>query len=124
MRNNYRYTRNCHCNKYCNEIKPLMLENACEDVQSNMYVCPEMKDECSCGFDEYLEDNGLPLNPILAQAYVQIQRMGKTFIPSAALKMGTVFPELVRPYVPNQSMMIKEIVAAGNVIGEGCNYGI
>ena len=33
--------------------------------------------------------------------------MNKTFKPSVGLKMGTIFPELVSPYSPGQSM--KEI---------------
>ncbi len=37
-------------------------------------------------------------NLVLAQAYIPIQRYGKTFPPEEALKQGTLFPELVRPY--------------------------
>lgn len=119
---NYRYHRN-HCgNKCCNE--PQVLEDVCDNIE-DMYCCPKYDiDECSCGFNEVEEYNGLPANPILAQAYVPIQRIDKTFVPSVGLKMGTIFPELVRPYMPGQSMMIKNIIEAKNVIGEGCNCGM
>lgn len=120
-----RYHRNCHCNNCLNNTMPEVLEDICEDVQEECMCNPKLsKDECSCGFDETVEDLGLPLNPILAQAYVPIQRMDKTFIPSVGLKMGTIFPELVRPYMPNQSMRIRELIESQNVIGEGCNYGM
>ena len=103
-----------------------LLEDICDDMKSDMCMCnPKYgKDECSCGFDEHVTDSGLPINPILAQAYVPIQRMDKTFIPSVGLRMGTIFPELVRPYEPGQSMMINRIIEDANVIGEGCNYGM
>ncbi|MBE3589186.1 MAG: spore coat associated protein CotJA [Thermoanaerobacteraceae bacterium] len=34
----------------------------------------------------------------LAQAYVPLQRYGKTYSPAEALEKGTIFPELYRPY--------------------------
>ena len=37
---------------------------------------------------------------MLAQSYVPWQTMDKTFKPCVGLKMGTIFPELVSPYVP------------------------
>ena len=46
-----------------------------------------------------------PSNPMLAQSYVPIQYMDKTFTPDCALKNGTIFPELVNTYYPGQSMM-------------------
>jgi len=36
----------------------------------------------------------------LAQAYIPIQRYGETFDPYKALRSGTLFPELYRPYRP------------------------
>ena len=55
------------------------------------------------------------------QSYVPIQVMDRTFIPCVGLKMGTVFPELVSPYMPGQSMCEMEYLKRRNTIGEGCN---
>ncbi len=34
----------------------------------------------------------------LARAYVPIQRLGQVYPPGKALEVGTMFPELYRPY--------------------------
>ena len=102
----------CGCNKnYDNDY----FQEECSDVAnySNMY------DDCACGFDE--EYNHFPENPMLAQSYVPIQRMDKTFIPSVGLKMGTIFPELVSPYMPGQSLREIEYIRNTNQIKKGCN---
>lgn len=74
---------------------------------------------CECGFDE--EESLFPLNPMLAQSYVPIQKMDKTFTPCCGLKMGTIYPELVSPYVPGQGMAEIDYLKRTNEIGEGCN---
>ena len=74
---------------------------------------------CGCGFDE--EYNVFPENPMLGQSYVPIQQMDKTFKPCVGLKMGTLFPELVSPYVPCQSMEEINFIRETNKIGKGCN---
>lgn len=45
-----------------------------------------------------------PKNPMFAQSYVPWQTMDKIFMPDVGLKMGTIFPELVSPYKPGQSL--------------------
>ena len=47
--------------------------------------------------------------------------MDKTFKPCVGLKMGTIFPELVSPYVPCQDMQEQKFIEATNEIGKGCN---
>ena len=74
---------------------------------------------CDCGFDE--PSSPFPTNPMLAQSYVPIQEMSQTFTPHCGLRMGTIFPELVSPYVPCQSMAEIEYLKQSNEIGEGCN---
>ena len=76
-------------------------------------------DNCGCGFEE--EPSVFPDNPMLAQSYVPIQQMDKTFTPCCGLKMGTIFPELVSPYEPCQGMKEIEYLRNSNEIGEGCN---
>lgn len=110
-----------------------VLEDVCDNVsasnyQDNYYIsncgcenaCSMMNNyDCGCGFDE--EDSVFPMNPMLAQSYVPIQTMDKTFTPCCGLKNGTIFPELVSPYEPCQSMEFINYLKRRNSIGEGCN---
>jgi hypothetical protein len=45
----------------------------------------------------------MPVNPMLANAYVPYQQGEELFAPMEALEHGTAFPELVSPYCKNQS---------------------
>ena len=112
--------RNCKCNCYWmnNDNK---CEDQYEDKCSNVpsYACDAYEDNCMCGFDE--EENLFPQNPMFAQSYVPWQRMTKTFVPEVGLEMGTIFPELVSPYCPGQSMEEISYIEQTNKIGKGCN---
>ena len=118
--------RKCYCmnnnyqNDSCEEQNDIM-EDKCSNVAIANFSCNqnEYMDCCECGFDE--EYNVFPENPMLGQSYVPIQYMDKTFKPCVGLKMGTIFPELVSPYMPCQSMRVNEFLEATNTIGEGCN---
>lgn len=94
-------------------------DNCYEDHCSNVENTLGAYDDCDCGFESSY--NPFPENPVLAQSYVPIQRMDKTFKPCVGLKMGTIFPELVSPYMPGQSMAEIEYLKRRNRIGEGCN---
>ena len=113
---NRRYRR-CKCMYNMNNYSQDVLEDKC----SNACQCNNdyAKDECECGFEE--EYDVFPTNPMLAQSYVPIQIMDKTFKPCVGLKHGTIFPELVSPYEPGQSMEEIEFIERINKIGEGCN---
>ena len=113
--------RRCNCMKKCQVVNcpkytDDMLEEKCQDVQNTSNECNDM---CECGFDE--EESAFPQNPMLAQSYVPWQVMDKTFKPCIGLKMGTIFPELVSPYVPCQSIEEINYIRNANEIGEGCN---
>ena len=54
----------------------------------------------------------------LAQSYVPWQTIGETFAPKVGLRMGTIFPELVSPYSPGESLEIMKYLASRNNIGE------
>lgn len=113
----YKKCCKCNCNKTQNVVASEYedcLEDTCSDVQNTL----GMYDDCTCGFDSY---SPFPENPVLGQSYVPIQTMDRTFIPCVGLKMGTIYPELVSPYVPGQSMAENEYLRARNTIGEGCN---
>ena len=62
-----------------------------------------------------------PKNPELGQSYVPIQYMDKIFKPEVGLKMGTIFPELVRPYSPLQDMRENKYLERTNTAREGYN---
>lgn len=118
----YNRFRRCNIASYNNQV----LEDVCDDVIANpnntccnTNNCNNMEYDCECGFDE--EINVFPLNPMLAQSYVPIQTLDKTFMPCCGLKNGTIFPELVNPYEPCQNMMFNEYLIRRNNIGEGCN---
>lgn len=113
--------KKCYCmNNDSNCINNNIIEDKCDNVCScNYEVCNE--DECECGFDEEYEMGVFPDNPMLAQSYVPLQFMDKTFKPCVGLKMGTIFPELVSPYIPCQSMRTNEFIESTNNIGKGCN---
>lgn len=109
--------RNCRRRYYtCSEMPNDIIEDTCDCVNNNLFT---ENNSCDCGFEE--EDNILPLNPELAQSYVPFQIMNKTFIPSVGLQEGTIFPELVSLYRPNQSEAEIEYLKANNEIKGGCN---
>lgn len=116
----FRNYRKCGCmnNNYQNdscEMQNDIIETQCSEVNSY----EDMSNSCDCGFDEGY--NVFPENPMLAQSYVPYQYMDKTFKPYVGLKMGTIFPELVSPYVPGQSMQEIKMIENMNTIGKGCN---
>lgn len=113
------YRKCCKCkNNWNNNNVASNYENCFEETCCDVENTLGMYDDCECGFDEY---NAFPEDPVLAQSYVPIQTMDRTFIPCVGLKMGTIFPELVSPYMPGQSMVENEYLRRRNSIGEGCN---
>ena len=105
-----------HCWSLNKEYNECDIEKSCESVSN---FSNYNQNECACGFEE--EFNVFPENPMYAQSYVPIQVMDKTFIPVVGLRKGTIFPELVSPYSPNQSMEEIAYIESTNKIGEGCN---
>ena len=108
------YMNNNYKNNSC-ELQREIMEDKCQNVISY----ENYNDSCDCGFDE--EMNVFPDNPMLAQSYVPIQYMDRVFKPAVGLKMGTIFPELVSPYAPCQSMEEIRYIESMNKIGKGCN---
>ena len=120
-----RYRRCCCQKNYNNNI----VESACNScgMNDNLYEEDVLstniendKDDCKCGYEENSK-NVFPENPVLGQSYVPIQYMDKTFKPCVGLKMGTIFPELVNPYYPCQSMEENAFIESMNTTKEGCN---
>ena len=115
--------RRCHCMNYNPKcFNNNMIEKVCDN--ENKCGCSKMKynENCSCGFEEDEEEiDVFPKNPMLAQSYVPIQYMNKTFKPCVGLDHGTIFPELVSPYNPGDSMRDIEFLRNTNPVKEGCN---
>lgn len=111
--NNVRY--NCCGSNNHNDND--MIEDTCE-FMPNYLPTNNYDNMCQCGFAQ--ENNVFPTNYMYAQSYVPWQTLETTFKPCAGLKMGTIFPELVSPYVPGQSMEEREYLAQ-NKIGKECN---
>lgn len=116
--------RRCFCmnNNYSNTNMPShctqdAFETSCNNICDNN---PSYNKCCNCGFDDD-ETDVFPSNPMLAQSYVPIQTMDETFKPCVGLKHGTIFPELISPYAPGDSMKQIKYLEATNAIGEGCN---
>ena len=118
-----RCNKSWNCNKcpnmYNNEDVSNVLEDVCDNVATLSAFDDDDDDSCSCGFNTGM--NIFPEEPTLAQSYVPYQFMDKTFKPCVGLKMGTIFPELVSPYAPCQSIEEIEFIKATNKIGKGCN---
>ena len=124
---NRRYKKCCCQNNYNEKVIEDICENSgtkaeykcdCSNNCENTLNC-NCKEDCKCGFDT--EESLFPENPIFGQSYVPIQKLNKTFTPCVGLKMGTIFPELVSPYFPCQSIEENAFIEAKNEIGEGCN---
>lgn len=114
---NRRYKKCCCQKNYDQKV----IETACNNCGTMAdYYTAKNNDSCECGFEEQNESI-FPQNPMFAQSYVPIQTMDKTFTPCVGLKMGTIFPELVSPYEPCQSIEEIAFIKAMNRIGEGCN---
>lgn len=97
-----------------NNSNNLESENIDTPYQSINYSCQNMNNQincCECGFDN---NNIFPDDPILGQSYVPYQFMDRIFKPNVGLKMGTIFPELVRPYSPGQSMREISYISSTN----------
>lgn len=108
--------RKCHCMNNHSHVSNDLIEDKC---QNSCNCIDNLNNDCDCGYEE--EYDVFPSNPMLAQSYVPFQYMDQTFKPCVGLKMGTIFPELVSPYEPCQSMEEIAYIERTNKIGEGCN---
>ena len=88
----YRYRNHNNC--------PCMNNNTNQVIYSNNNN-NNTDNECACGFND---PSVFPENYMYGQSYVPIQYINTTFKPTVALKMGSLYPELVSPYVPGQGM--------------------
>ena len=65
--------------------------------------------------------NAFPTNYLYGHAYTPNQSLNETFEPQRGLENGSMFPELVSPYYPGQSMeFIEYLKTTGRNGGCGC----
>ena len=90
MGRNQMYARNMNCNCEMNEpcVQPRMKEICDDGCARNHNHCD---DDCNRGRDMLY---GVPLT----MAYVPWQNFECTYEPAQALKVGTIFPELDKPF--------------------------
>lgn len=79
----------------------------------NMNTCP-IRSQRSCLY-ETLNTNAFPENYLYGHAYTPVQNISKTFTPEDGLQNGTLFPELVSPYCPGQSIDFIEYLRNGGM---------
>ncbi len=112
------YKKYDKCNCQNKEVINEMILQDTENID-DQYECMSKMEKLECGFNQ--TENYFPNNVSLAQSYVPYQKMDKTFVPCVGLKMGTIFPELVSPYVPCQAMMQNEFLRTRNSMKAGDN---
>lgn len=86
--------RNCNSNCMNNNTCSNMFSNTCQNT------------------------NVFPENYLYGHAYTPIQTLNNTYNPEIGLQNGSIFPELVSPYSPGQSIdFIEFLRSGGNING-------
>lgn len=102
---------NCRCNSRCmncNSINNCGCRN-CARGNTNSCGCNMYANETSSN------NNAFPENYLYGHAYTPNFCMGRTFTPECGLENGTIFPELVSPYSPGQSIDFIEYLRNGGM---------
>ena len=99
------YDRN---NREVCEVREVLADYTASLTASNNNMTNARHNICNCRNNCSMMA-GFPNNPMYGHAYVpnQIYR-GNSFTPSQGLQNGTMFPELVSPYMPLDSMRVIE----------------
>lgn len=111
--------RNCNCRCSCNRNYNWNYKNSMMNSY-NMYQNNHSR--CSCmNSNNNNNSNSFPNNYLYGHAYTPNQTLGNTFDPQTGLDHGSMFPELVSPYYPGQSMeFIEYLKSTGRNGGCGC----
>ncbi len=81
--------------------------------------CCKCKNSCGCHNiyeNNFTQKNDVfPENYLYGYAYIPNQYMNRTFTPETGLENGSIFPELVSPYSPGQSIDFIEYLRNGGM---------
>lgn len=88
----------CNCNRRCCSNRGCNRNNS---INSNINNCCDSRIYANIC---HSTQSAFPENYLYGHAYTPVQTMNKTFTPEIGLSNGTIFPELVSPYSPGQSM--------------------
>ena len=113
--------RRCNCRHCCNCNN--WNNNTCSNYRMNNYNSCKYNTNysCSCNDNNNNNSNPFPSNYLYGHAYTPNQSLRETFEPQTALENGSLFPELVSPYCPGQSMeFIEYLKTTGRNGGCGC----
>lgn len=83
---------------------------------SNMYSNTCRNNNCSCMYSNICQNtnaNAFPENYLYGHAYTPVQTLNNTFNPEIGLQNGSIFPELISPYSPGQSIDFIEFLRCG-----------
>lgn len=71
-------------------------------------------------FSNYCQNrtNVFPENYLYGHAYTPVQTLNNTYTPEAGLQNGSIFPELISPYSPCQSINFIEYLKYGGSANE------
>lgn len=99
----------CNCNRRCNCNSTQNLNvysnsscNMCSSKCSRKRCCTPRIYDTICSNSN--STPAFPDNYLYGHAYTPNQRLENVFLPEIGLNNGTIFPELVSPYSPGQSM--------------------
>lgn len=101
---------NCRSNNYSN------MYNNYQNSNCNMCSNNCRSNDRSSVYSNICQDNNtrvFPENYLYGHAYTPIQTLNNTYIPEVGLQNGSIFPELVSPYSPGQSIDFIEFLRCG-----------
>ena len=120
----------CRCNRRCNSCNRNCTSTNCNCRNNNNSTCNcrnnnnsscssrNNSNSCSCNMyaNQASQNNNIfPENYLYGHAYTPNQCMNRTFTPECGLENGTIFPELVSPYSPGQSIDFIEYLKNGGM---------
>lgn len=105
----------CNCRRSCNSMNNGIYSNNIMTSNNGLTTSCSGCNNCnSCG----VAQPTFPSNYLYGHAYTPVQTLNETFNPQLGLQNGTIFPELVSPYYPGQSMDFINYLRNG-----GCQNG-
>lgn len=104
--------RNCRCRSCSRNSSNNSMNN---NLYAQMNNTSNNSNSSNCGCSMCANNNVFPENYLYGYAYTPNQCMNRTFTPEAGLQNGTIFPELVSPYSPGQSIDFIEFLRSGGM---------